>query len=98
MRPTPRVLLLCDKGIEPLVSVGAGLIDGLLLKDQILYGLTDEFAGLRVGDNGIADFRRALRSQDVERGLPLLAHRLFLDPLAIRGIAGDGRSWRRDPL
>src|SRR6266478_2682580 len=37
-------LLLRNQRIETLVGIGAGLIDGLLVQDQILHRLTDELA------------------------------------------------------
>src|SRR5882672_6702030 len=67
-------LFLGDQGIEALVGVGAGLIDRLLLEDQVLHRLTDEFARFRIGDDRIADFRGSLFGQHVERGLPFLAN------------------------
>src|SRR6266478_4334825 len=82
-------LLLRNQRIETLVGIGAGLIDGLLVQDQILHRLADELARFRIGDDGVADFGRALRGQHVERGLPLLPHRLLVDPFAVFGIAGD---------
>jgi hypothetical protein len=63
-----------------------------LLEDQVLYGLADEVARLRVGNDGITHFRRSLRP--ARRALPAtLAYRLLVDPLAVfrnAGTAGRG--------
>src|SRR5205085_2701102 len=67
-------LFLRDQRVEALVGVGAGLMDGLLLEDQILHRLADEFARFRIRDDRIADLGRALFGQHVERVLPFLAH------------------------
>ena len=48
-------LLLRNQAIEALVGIGAGLIDWLLIQDQILHRLPDELARFRIGDDGIAD-------------------------------------------
>ena len=54
---TMLALLLRNQRVETLVGVRAGLIHRLLLEDQILHGLADEIARLRVGNNGVTDFR-----------------------------------------
>src|SRR5581483_12366154 len=82
--------LLRNQRIQPLVRVRAGLIDGFLIEDQILHRLSDELARFRIGHDGIADFGRSLCRQHVERSLPLLAYGLFVNPLAILRIVGDG--------
>src|SRR6186713_35358 len=91
-----RRLVQRDQRIERLVRIGASLIDALLLQDQILHRLPDELARLRIGHDGIADFGRALGGEYVERGLPFLADRLPVDPLAVFGIVRDGRTRRRN--
>src|SRR6185369_9157781 len=93
-----RPLLLRDQRIERLVRIGTGLIDGLLLQDQVLHGLADEFARFGIGDDRIADLGGSLGCEHVERGLPFLAYRLGIDPLAVFGIVGDRRPRRRDSL
>src|ERR1700744_2674463 len=54
-RPLPLASFLRDPRGERLVGIGTGLVDGLLVQDQILHGLTDERTRFRIGDDGIAD-------------------------------------------
>src|SRR5262249_50820154 len=87
LSPAAIVLFLGNQRAERPVGIGAGLVDALLLQDQILHRLADELARFRVCNDGIADFGRTLCRQNIQRSLPLFAHRLLLDPFAVVGIA-----------